>query len=79
MSEVVKDLPADLTLQMPMFFFFKLNYFIYLHSKCCPFLVPPPRVLHPIPRLLCLSLPTLHPYKHPVSLGHQVSTGLGTS
>jgi hypothetical protein len=58
------------------------HYFIYLYSKYRSFPLNPPSILHPvIPPHLPLSgcsipTPTSTP---PPSLGHQVSTGLGTS
>jgi hypothetical protein len=30
------------------------NYFMYLHPKCCPLLVPPPSFIHSFPPTLCL-------------------------
>jgi hypothetical protein len=68
-----------------MFSPFLLNYFIYLHSKYCfPFWSPLSEFFISLPLaservLLHTSTSTsLPPQRHP-SLGHQVSTGIGTS
>ena len=54
-----------------------LNYFTYLHSKCCPPLGPPSQSSSPPPLLICLwkGTPPLCS-RHLPSLGHQVSSGL---
>ena len=57
--------------------FFFLNYFIYLHSTYCPDPSLPSQSSSPslpFPLRGCSS-----PLPHPSSLGHQVSTRLGTS
>lgn len=38
--------------------FYLKKYFIYLHPKFAPFLVPPPRVLHPLPFASDMMFPT---------------------
>jgi hypothetical protein len=43
-------------------YLFNLNYFIYIHSSCCPLLVPSPTVPHPIPPPLYLQDCAPSPY-----------------
>ena len=68
--------------------FKKKIFFIYLHSKCCPPLPGPPSpssLPPPSSSLLLRGCSPIHPQplphacQHPLSLGHQVSTGLSTS
>jgi hypothetical protein len=57
-----------------------INYFIYLHSNIALLTVTPSRVLHPISHIWLWegASPPLHT-RHPLSLGHQGSTGVGAS
>ena len=62
----------------------KLNYFIYVHFKSCPpswFPLPKSFIPSSQPLRGCLppAHPLSHPYQHPSSLRHQVSTGLRAS
>ena len=60
-------------------FYLFINYFIYLHSKCCPPPSPPSQHSSPIFPPLCLweGAPVPTPYPH--TLGHHIPIGVGIS